>query len=417
MIDIELEQKIIQYINNQYRTRWISLNQEWKEYLLQRWDNCQNIKESFLRIKYNIYEVPKCPICGNICKFRGNNWIYDNTCGNKKCQIKLREIKSKQTKLERYGNENYNNISKCKQTKLERYGNENYCNREQAVKHTDYKKRSEKIKQTCLERYGVTNGGCSKQSLEKIKQTCLTKYGVESTWKIPGVKEKSEQTKLERYGNKNYTNIEKNKQTCLERYGVDNVFKNIDIQNKYRQTCFKKYGVDHNWKIKNIHDHCWDDYTIEKRKNTSLLHFGVEHPHQSQIIQNKIFNSKKKNHTFNTSIPENKTYELLKEKYPDVLYQYKDKNRYPFVCDFYIPSLDLFIECNYHWTHGFKPFEGTKEDNIIIENWKSKNTQYYNNAINCWTIRDVKKRKVAKQNNLNYLEIWNIDELKKWINK
>ena len=30
-------------------------------------------------------------------------------------------------------------------------------------------------------------------------------------------------------------------------------------------------------------------------------------------------------------------------------------DRYPFACDFYISSLDLFIECNYHWTHGGKP--------------------------------------------------------------
>ena len=39
---------------------------------------------------------------------------------------------------------------------------------------------------------------------------------------------------------------------------------------------------------------------------------------------------------------------------------------------------------------------------------KSKNTQYHNNAINTWTIRDVKKRNIAKQNNLNYLEIFSI---------
>lgn len=28
-----------------------------------------------------------------------------------------------------------------------------------------------------------------------------------------------------------------------------------------------------------------------------------------------------------------------------------------------------------------------------------------------------KKRKIAKQNKLNFIEFWNIEELKKWINE
>ena len=40
---------------------------------------------------------------------------------------------------------------------------------------------------------------------------------------------------------------------------------------------------------------------------------------------------------------------------------------------------------------------------------KSKNSGYYQNAINTWTIRDVNKRNIAKQNNLNYLEIFSKD--------
>ena len=194
------------------------------------------------------------------------------------------------------------------------------------------------------------------------------------------------------------------------------MFKSKKIQDIYKQTCLKKYGVDHNWKVKNIHNHCWDDYTIEKRKNTSLLHFGVEHPHQSQIIQNKILLTKKKNHTFNTSKIEYQTYLLLKDKYPNVIRQYKS-DKYPFACDFYIPSLDLYIECNYHWTHGGKPYEGTEEDLAKIGKWKDRNTKYYDNAIYTWTIRDVNKREISKQNNLNYIEFWSINEIKKWINE
>lgn len=33
----------------------------------------------------------------------------------------------------------------------------------------------------------------------------------------------------------------------------------------------------------------------------------------------------------------------------------------------------------------------------------------YEKAINIWTVKDVLKRQTAKQNNLNYLEIFSID--------
>ena len=47
--------------------------------------------------------------------------------------------------------------------------------------------------------------------------------------------------------------------------------------------------------------------------------------------------------------------------------------------------------------------------NDLLSIWKNKNTKYYNNAIETWTIRDVKKRNIARENNLNYLEIFSND--------
>ena len=208
-----------------------------------------------------------------------------------------------------------------------------------------------------------------------------------------------DQTKIKRYGSKN--NYSKIAATVQKKYNVSNVFNKDDVRrnniisitsqsakNKRKETCIKRYGVD-------------------VASKSEIVKAKVNWAAQ----KDKEYKTKKKNHTFNTSKPEIISYDILKEKYPDVIYQYRDKDRYPFVCDFYIPSLDLFIECNYHWTHGGKPYEGTEEDNKIIDGWKSKNSQYYNNAINCWTIRDVNKRNIAKQNNLNYIEIWNINEL------
>ena len=219
--------------------------------------------------------------------------------------------------------------------------------------------------------------------------------------------------------NNNELSKQKLKETCIKKYGVDNVAKSNYFKEKYIKHIQEKYNdtsINNAWQAKEV---------IEKIKQTMLEHYGVinygltkEHQNKlkSKEVVKKRENTKRKNHTFNTSKGENESYKLLKEKYIDIKYQYKSKV-YPFYCDFYIPSLNLYIECNYHWTHGGKPFENIEEDNLIIKKWKEKNTKFYDNAINCWTIRDVKKRNTAKENNLNYIEFWNIEELKDWLIK
>ena len=269
---------------------------------------------------------------------------------------------------------------------------------------------------TKYSKFHITHSGecCRKWKAIKNKQVFLEKYGVDNPWKSEEVKQKIKETCFYKYGDQNYRNINKAKVTFIEKYGVDNPWKSEEIKQKIKETLSLKYGSP-------------TFNNRQKAKETNLVRYGVDsYARTNDFKQNyknhlkeykyKEYKTKKKNHTFNTSKLEIKTFELLKEKYPDVIYQYRDKNRYPFVCDFYIPSLDLFIECNYHWTHGGKPYEGTEEDNKIIDGWKSKNSQYYNNAINCWTIRDVNKRNIAKQNNLNYIEVWNINEIYTYLN-
>ena len=206
------------------------------------------------------------------------------------------------------------------------------------------------------------------------------------------------------------------KQTNLLRYGYEHNWQDPEEQKrshskeakeKQKQTCLRKYGVEYSGQaeIKKI-----------RTKESCIKHFGVEYAAQAESVKQKQQETKRKNHTFNTSIPEKKTYELLKEKFSDIMYQYKSE-QYPFMCDFYIPSLNLYVECNYHWTHGGHKYIGDKNDIKQVENWKSKNSKFYNNAIYTWTVRDVHKRNIAKQNNLNYIEFWNINEVKEWLNK
>ena len=75
----------------------------------------------------------------------------------------------------------------------------------------------------------------------------------------------------------------------------------------------------------------------------------------------------------------------------------------------HIPSEDLFIEINKHWTHGGHPFDKMSLNDISkLEQWEenAKTSQFYKNAIYVWTDLDVRKQDCAKQNHLNYQVIY-----------
>ena len=219
---------------------------------------------------------------------------------------------------------------------------------------------------------------------------------------------------LEHYGVKYNFQVEKFKkkrtETLLEKYGVEHPLSNNDIHQKFVDTLVKNHnGKSVKWIYKNV--------IMKKSLETSLKKYGVEYPMQSKEIQDKFWATMKKNHSFNRSIQEDECYEILVNNFgkEDVVRQYKC-DRYPWHCDFYIKSLDLFIECNFHWTHGGHPFnENDKNDLKIINEWKTKNTEYFNNAINTWSNLDVNKRNTANKNKLNYLEFYSLDEVKEWI--
>ena len=123
--------------------------------------------------------------------------------------------------------------------------------------------------------------------------------------------------------------------------------------------------------------------------------------------QLKSNETKRNNRSFNKSAPEDKMYVDLCKQYGEdnVVRQYSDKDRYPFACDFYIPSEDLFIECNYSWTHGGRPYDENDvdcEDQLNAWKIKAETSLYYQNAIYTWTVLDVKKREYANKYNLNY---------------
>ena len=153
------------------------------------------------------------------------------------------------------------------------------------------------------------------------------------------------------------------------------------------------------------------EVSLETRQKLSASKRGKFLPPEKLLIKtSKQYLTRKLHNTFNTSSSEELLYKtLLEENKSKTIYRnYKDE-RYPFYCDFYIVEDDLFIELNTHWTHGGRPYDPEDpECHSQLSLWKEKalTSQFYKNAIETWTIRDVRKRQVALKNNLNYRVIY-----------
>jgi hypothetical protein len=125
----------------------------------------------------------------------------------------------------------------------------------------------------------------------------------------------------------------------------------------------------------------------------------------------KMRETARKNNSYQSSRAEEELYRKLCEQYSsdDVYRQYKDETRYPFDCDFYVKSQDLFIEVNKHPSHGPHPFNPENPDDIkLLKKLESdtKHPEWNKLIIDVWTKRDVLKHQTAKKNNLNYLTIY-----------
>ena len=143
----------------------------------------------------------------------------------------------------------------------------------------------------------------------------------------------------------------------------------------------------------------------EKALKRSIANKTTWNKNKKEILE-KAYGTKKANKSFNSSKPENAYYNYLISKYSenDIIRQYKDE-RYPHACDFYIKSLDLFIELNIDWTHGGHPFNPENPADInklAVWQEKAKKSKFYQKAIETWTKLDVQKFKDAKYHNLNY---------------
>ena len=352
------------------RRSFKSLPKHILDYLNNRYIDSESYQETIIRIYSGKFETrPKCPICGKSLPYLG--YGIKRGIFPKGCSVSCSSKYSGQKYIEEHG-----------------YSKE-------SIGQDLRRKRRDEL-------------GIPYQNVEKWKSTMIKKYGTTSILDIPGMKEKIIKNNLKKYGVEHSAQAkivkEKIKNTCIKKYGVSCYFKtekakqrtseimkgNKEIQAKREKTMLERHGATTPFHTKEYYD---------------------THDLSAQAYKGHL--TKLKTGAYKMSKQEEESYHLLKEIYPDVIREYKDELRYPFNCDFYIPSLDLFIECQYHWTHNGHPYDQNNENDIKDAEFLLN--EGHEGAWHTWTIRDVKKRNTAKENNLNYLEIWTTEELKEWI--
>lgn len=209
----------------------------------------------------------------------GNKDIYNETC---------------KTRLEKYGTENYVETDTFKtqkaETQLERYGDATYTNREQAdktfranhdgVSFSEYTKQDfvkAEIAKTNTERYGGPSPMCSAEVRAISKQHKLEKYGDENYTN----REQAAKTKMERYGDPHYNNPEKQALTA-KKYGeqYNHVLEVPGVHDLGIAAIYKKYGVR---SVLSLPE------TIEKSRQTKLEEYGdAEYRNQKQGRETRL---------------------------------------------------------------------------------------------------------------------------------
>ena len=259
--------------------------------------------------------------------------------------------------------------------------------------------------------------------------------------------------KLLKYNNPNYNNsskMVKTKRSNIDENGLDS-FKRAAIKMASTRKIVDKDGLDsfHKAGLKGKNTRLNDidcfgqnsyDRQVLKTKEISNIKYGVDNYTQTQEYRDKfkdeIYTSKivKKRHITNKirknygsrSKAEIRCYEKAKLKFPDIRHSYFEDPRYPFNCDMYIPSKDLFIECHFGFAHGGEPFDPNNIKHLQeIEHYNIKKEEIrfdgkkkdgYKQKIKTWTIDDPLKLKTFQDNHLNYKIFYTEKEFNIWFN-
>ena len=278
-----------------------------------------------------------------------------------------------------------------------------------------------KTRATNLRRYGYTNANKrpfmrkrmsqvmkknASMIAAKSRKTCLGKYGVE----YYGQTAEARKAQSERMKNNLDSVLSKTRASMLKLYGVKYSWESAALRGKAQATMRERYGSTCYVQSDEYKERL--DSIMDKVRNTNTMRYGApvytqsdEYKQKVDDIQSRIIATKRQNGVLNTS-----TVEKHVKGFDDFESQYNNDSRYPYLCDFYDKDRDLFIEVNASWTHGYHWYDA-ENDVDTCKKWKvkSKKSEYYVNALEVFTKRDVEKREAARVNSLNYVTLWDSD--------
>lgn len=316
------------------------------------------------------------------------------SCANSYTNIKngttWNHEKSRETKLKKYGDENFNNSKKASQTR------KNF---------SDERKQEIQLKkeETWIETYGTTNPNKSRVVREKVEETNLNRYGSKCSWGNKEVHKKCLETTKKNFGieDDSITNVgqipqikEKIIETNLERHGVKCVFslakfRNVKKATESRRRLWENASDEYKQGYADRTHLMWKGFSEEKKKRINLkrsLSWKEKSPEEINSIMNKVYATKKKNGSWGCSKTSQIFFWQLYEMLPNEL---KEE------CYFYELNKEFYTE------YCFLDF---KVGNCVIEfngdRWHANPEKY----------GPEDRPRPYKEHNLTSQEIWDKDK-------
>lgn len=143
-------------------------------------------------------------------------------------------------------------------------------------------------------------------------------------------------------------------------------------------------------------------YSRPKEERDRINKTRATKPENRESVQQKRLATIAKNSGGTKSKSEDLFYNklLIYFRADDIIRGYSDE-RYPFSCDFYIKSKDIFIEYQGHYTHGYEPFDESNSEHL---SYLEKMSQKVN--MDTWTRRDPIKLNTAKKNGITLILVY-----------
>jgi hypothetical protein len=291
-----------------------------------------NIRQRLWHILYGL-DIPKCKICNEKEVNFSRKGKYSDYC-SQSCRMHDPVVINKSHK-------------KAKQTKLERYGDENYNNREQQNK-------------TYIERYGSIENAYKFQEEQRNKSN-LEKYGVKNNFQREDVKEKNSLRQLGEDKKEQLSEENLRKLYVEEQRTINEIKDIIGVQQKTLKKLLEKYNIpliikraggislDKLEMINDVNNLKKLHYEDKKSLKEIERDIGLGHGTLSKIFKRNnipVLNIVKK-----SSNQEKEVYKFIKQHIPNesIITNSKQIIR-PFELDIYIPSKNIAIEyCGLFW--------------------------------------------------------------------